>query len=698
VLPLVIGGVALLALAGAWGTPWRTTAALLGLAAASQASALQLIEAPRYAVYQHFVPWSRLLEAPTLVLGILIAQSVACLFLAAKAWPDLKLYVRNLARPWPKAGLYGFLGVLGVLSILAFATVVPTESIPRAAGELVLAGWIGFVALLNLILVARVAPSDSLTHAFAWLDRRVTLNASSQDPRPWDGLLPWLVALWVAVAAGLLSWHVMEGVPHIDDSISYLFQAKYFSTGQLYLPAPPDSASFHVAETIVDGPKWFGYAFPGWPAVLALGVLAGVPWLVNPLIGGITVLAAHRLIHLLYDRAKANLTVWLMGVSPWLLFTSASFMGHAVSLAWGVLALLAVELERRRPSGRWSAVAGVAIGLLFLTRPVEALFVGSVALFWILGLGGSRIRVRSILAYAVSAAGVAATVFWYNAALTGRASYAPHMMWTDRTWGAGVDRLGFGPHIGIPAWTNIDPLPGHGIIDVVLNANKNLFMANVDLFGWACGSLLLAILAIPLMKRGRSDWLMILLVMVVIIGHSAYWFSGGPDLGPRYWYQALIPLAVLTVRGADAVARWASTRHPIRLHRIGVFAAAATLSALITVVPWRSTTKHYRYRDVGGQVRLLASQNDFEHALVFVHAQDRAAYQSAFNLNPPTLADSGTIYAFDAGQANRRAVVRAFGDRPVWVIGPASQADVRLEILAGPLPPGTVPSDSAIRR
>jgi hypothetical protein len=651
-----------------------------------------LIEAPRYAVYQHFVPWSRLLETPTLILGILITQTVACLILAARAWPNLNSYAGSFTRSWHKVALVGLLG------ILAFAAIVPTESAARAAGELLLAGWVTLISLLNLILVARAAPSEPLARTVAWLDRRVTLDASREEPRPWDTMLPWLVALWVVVLAGSVSWFVMEGVPHIDDSISYLFQAKYLSTGRLYLPAPPDSASFPVAQALVDGPKWFAYGFPGWPAVLALGVLVGVPWLVNPLIAGITVLVAHRLIRLLYDRGRANLTVCLMGVSPWLIFISASFMGHAVALAWGLVALLAVELERRRPSGGWAVVAGVAVGGLFLTRPIEAMFVGSAGLLWMLGLGGSRMRLRSVLAYAASAAGVAATVFLYNAALTGRALYPPHMMWADRTWGAGVDRLGFGPNIGIPAWTNIDPLPGHGVIDVVLNANKNVFMANFELFGWAYGSLLLAILAVPLMMRRRSDWLMIILVMFVVVGHSAYWFSGGPDLGARYWYQAVIPLIVLTVRGAEAVARRASTRHPSRMHRVGVFVAAASLSAVITVLPWRSVTKHYHYRDVSGEIRRLAKQHEFERALVFVHTRDRAVYQSAFNLNPRTLADSATVYAFDAGRTHRQAVVRHFENRPVWVIGPLSHTDTRLGVLAGPFPPGTVPPDSASRR
>jgi len=697
VLPIAVSGAALMALALAWKSPWRRMTALLGLAVAGQASALQLIEAPRYAVYQHYLPWGRLLEAPTLVLSILAIQAIVCIVLAARAWPAASTHARSVARSLLESGPRGLLLTLGVLGVLAFAIVVPTQSLARAVGEFAFAAWVMLIGLLNLLLVAQAAPSEPLARAVQRLGHHVTLDSSREEQRPWDRSLPWLVAAGVVVVAALVSWFVMEGVPHIDDSISYLFQAKYLSTGQLYLPAPPDSASFHVAETIVDGPRWFGYGFPGWPAVLALGALVGHPWLVNPLIAGITVLVAHRMISLLYDRSTANLSACLLGVSPWFIFTSSSFMGHAVALAFGLVALVAVELERRRLTARWALVAGVSIGALFLTRPIEAMLVGSVGLLWMVGLSGSRVRARSLIVYAAAAAGVAATVFVYNAALTGSASYAPHMMWTDRTWGPGVDRLGFGPHIGIPAWTNIDPLPGHGVADVVLNANKNLFMANVDLFGWACGSLLLAVLALPLLKPRRADWLMILLVTVVVVGHSAYWFSGGPDLGPRYWYQALIPLVVLTVRGAGAVGLRVGRDHPLRMYRTGVFVAAASLCAVFTVLPWRSATKYYRYRDVGGAIRLLARQHRFEHALVFVHAQDRAIYQSAFNLNPRTLGDSATIYAFDAGPAHRQAVVAHFSDRPVWVIGPIRDGDTQVGILAGPFVPGTVPPDSAIQ-
>ena len=113
------------------------------------------------------------------------------------------------------------------------------------------------------------------------------------------------------------------------------------------------------------------------------------------------------------------------------------------------------------------------------------------------------------------------------------------------------------------------------------------------------------------------------------------------------------------------------------------------------MLPWRAVTKYYQYRGISGEVRELAASHHFEHALVFLRApENRRDYQSAFVLNPRTLEDPGTVYAFDAGPTNRAAVVAHFPDRAVWVISRGAtnlDSGAPLRVIAGPLPPGTVP-------
>jgi hypothetical protein len=127
--------------------------------------------------------------------------------------------------------------------------------------------------------------------------------------------------------------------------------------------------------------------------------------------------------------------------------------------------------------------------------------------------------------------------------------------------------------------------------------------------------------------------------------------------------------------------------------RVGVAIAAAALSAMAVMLPWRAATKHHGYRGISGQVRALAESHAFGHALVFVRVGDRSGFQSAFVLNPPAFDGDGPIYALDAGPASRAAVVAHYRDRPVWVIGRPAAADGShpWAVLEGPLPPGQAP-------
>jgi hypothetical protein len=665
----------------------RGASALLMLAIVGHACALRLIDVKPYSVFQHYQPWQWIATGRSIAAWGALVQATVVAVIAWRLRAQLRTGLGRLlsARAW-----------LLVIALAGFALAVPAVSASRYLGELILAGGLAIVAFVNLVLAVVLVPDSVMARAVEWLDARVTLGPGSTAARPWDRHLPTVVAIWVAVLAAIASYVVLERVPHIDDSVSNYFQAKYFAAGHLVLPAPPDAPSFQVDQTVIQSGKWFGYAFPGWPAVLALGVLSGVPWLVNPLLGGLLILVGHALVLRRCDRGTANVTVLLLATSPWLIFMSSEFMAHPLTAVLAMLVSLAFDHASERGLGwlRWAILAGLATGALVLTRAIDAALV-------IAGIGMAILADRrfvrawpATMTAGVIAAALGALLLPYNQAVTGRATYPPHMAWSDYRWGPGVDRLGFGPDIGIRAWPNLDPLPGHGPADVVLNANKNAFMANADLFGWASGSLVFIWLAIGLGRWRRGDALMLALSAAYVFGYSAYWFSGGPDLGPRYWYPLVVPLAALTARGAQMAAAKLEERRNVAYPgpRIGALILAASLSATVAMLPWRAVTKYYRYRGVGGEIRALAASHRFEHALVFVRSDGRD-YQSAFNLNPVTLDDPATIYVLDAGAAHRAAVVARFSDRIVWVIGrpAAGLNNAPLDVIAGPLNPGTIP-------
>jgi hypothetical protein len=664
----------------------RAAAAWIALFVAGQLAAFRLTTLVPWAAYPHLADWATILASRRLELAVLLGQTVAVTMAASRA-----SLMRSARRA---AGRLGVVRAVVIVSIVAMSLAIPTQSGARFAMEVVLAGWIVAIAMGTLVLAARALPASALDGAGAWLDARLTIRGTPDAPRRWDQGLPWALSGWILVASAAMAWFVLEGVPHIDDSVAYLFQAKTFALGRLSVAPPPDSVSFTVPHLLQTEDAWFAKYFPGWPAFLSLGVLARAAWLVNPVLAAGTILLVHALVLRLYDRGTANIVALLLAASPWLITSSSGMMSHPSALFCGALALLAIEQQRDRRPGWWSVAAGAALGMLFLVRPPDAAALGVVAALWALGLRGPRLSSGSLAAIALVAAGVAALSLPYNAALTGNATLPPHRVWSDVSFGPNVDVFGFGPEIGIPLWRDHDPLPGHGLADVAIHGNRNLYLLSSELFGWAPGSLWL-LLAGLLVRRSwpRADLLMVGIVAAVGLLHMAYWYPGGPDFGPRFWYLMIVPFAVFTVHGAMALgtqlAAATGGRHGGR--RVGAAMVIASLTALLAGLPWRATAKYHRYRDIGADVRTLASGGQWRNALVFVDATDRADYQSAFNFLSPTLDGEDPVFALDAGPLHRRDVLRRFPERPVWVIGRPPDRSNRLVILGGPFPPGEDP-------
>jgi hypothetical protein len=665
---------------------WRA-GVLLGVALAGQAAALALVDISPHGIIQHYAYLSDLFSSPR---GLFLLGPVVQA--AAIVWWG-RPYVRRLlhwarrSHPLKAAALAGLL----VLTASTF----PLAPVRVDIDEMALAGLLALLNLLNLLLAAAYLPDTVLKQTAGWWQQ-------FEQPSTQNGLrarlVPGVVAGWVVLVSALISGVVLDRVPHIPDSVMYLFQAKYFSAGQLYLPAPADMSAFWVEQTVHHADKFYGIFPPGWPLVLAVGVRLGAPWLVNPVLGGITVLLAFALVQRLYNRRTALVVILLLAVSPWFLFMSASYMAHPVSLIFAIGSVLAADNLRRAPAARWGLLAGACLGCLALVRPMEGLIMAAPVGVWAVWpavgaawgnlLARFRRRMWPLALTGLTAALLAGLGLLYNQALTGRAGYFPIMQWFDQTWYPGVNRLGFGPDVGNTNWGHLDPWPGHSPLEALLNAHQNFFSINVELFGWGFGSLLLVFFMLLHWRQWRAaDWLMLGSVAAVIAAYSLYWFSGGPDFGARYWYLALLPLVILTARGFQtALSHWPAPR-------LGALLFLAGLITLLSFMPWRSVGRYHNYRGLNNDMARLAHRVQFGPALVFVQHRYEYDYARAFVQNPPTLAatERGPIYARDQGQQSRDRLVARFPQRPVWFVkASAGGLADPFEIVAGPLPPGTV--------
>jgi hypothetical protein len=308
---------------------------------------------------------------------------------------------------------------------------------------------------------------------------------------------------------------------------------------------------------------------------------------------------------------------------------------------------------------------------------------------WALGAGAKRLALPALLALGLTSIAIAGLLLPYNRSLTGQATYDPITKYFDERYYPGSNRLGFGREVGNVGWTGLDPLLGHGPVDVLVNANANFYMLNFDLFGWSFGSLWFAVVLVLWGRWTRTDWLFLTTVLLIIGGMSLYWFSGGPDFGARYWYQTQVPMVILTVRGMQVVRDRLATLAPLAGigERLWVFIAVASLVAFINVLPWRSLDKYHNYRGMRPDIRTLSRDYTFGNSLVLIQSRDNKAfpeYSSAAIFNPPSLEQPGTIYARDLNPSKTDLLRKHFADRPLWIVAAPSVTGKGMQVVGGP--------------
>ena len=646
-------------------TSWKPAAGWIALAVAGQASTLQLVWAGPHVRLQFFYGWSELLRSKQILFLLAVVLQAAIVLWAARKRFGSRLAL-VLSRKQAVLAL--------VLLTLAAAAISPEAAIALAAGHItgpvliystkvVLGLALMVVAALNLALAAEAIPPLS------W--QRITESWRVADRR-W---LPWACAAWVVLVSCLLAWFALDRMPHLEDEVAYLFQAKYFAQGKLTLPSPPEAAAFEVPFQISDGQRWYNSVPAGWPAVLALGILAGSPWAINPLLGGLSIHLAHVFIRRQYRRSTADATVLLLATSPWLLYLAASYMNHLLTLTLMLTGFIGVQKARQDGSIAAAVAAGLSFGALLHVRPLDAFLVALVAGLWWLAAGRQRLRLAALVG--ACAAGLAMVGLWlaYNKTLTGDPLLVPINKFTDQRYYPGANRLGFGPDIGNFGWTGLDALPGHGPADVLVNSNHNLYMVNFEMFGWGCGSLLLVAVGLT-WRSGRRPRLMWALIAVLWAGLSLYWFSGGPDFGARYWFLMILPFTVLTFHtAARAVERLAAAGASEQASKVWAFVLLASVIGVVTLVPWRALDKYHNYRGIRSDIRRLQRQYAFGHSLVLVRGPVWPDYEGALPFSSADLGRDapGTIFARGLGPESEARLRSYYSDRRVWVVeGPTT--------------------------
>jgi hypothetical protein len=306
---------------------------------------------------------------------------------------------------------------------------------------------------------------------------------------------------------------------------------------------------------------------------------------------------------------------------------------------------------------------------------------------WAIGLGGKRLPIRAVAALVLGSMFVGAAILPYNKALTGDSRKFPIMAYTEEHFAPKANAYGFGPERGM-GWP-IDPYPGHGPLDALVNSNLNTASINADLFGWSTGSLIFILAAVFAWNIRREDALMILIIVINFVLYFFYYFSGGPDFAARYWFLMILPCVVLTVRGID----WMQDTLAARTHgdsRVALAVACLCLFAAVNYLPWRAVDKYFHYLGMRPDVRSLAREHAFGRSLVLVRGEELPDYVSAATFNPLDFHAEGPVYARDSSKEIRARLLGAYPDRPIWILEGPTVTGSGYKIIAGPIRPDEI--------
>ncbi len=483
-------------------------------------------------------------------------------------------------------------------------------------------------------------------------DDQTTLAVLSRRERLPD-LLALLAALAAVVATALIATQLLESIPHVQDSVAYLFQAKSLALGHLWVPTPKLPTFFTEEFIPMYRGRWFSKYPPGWPLLLAVGVLAHLPWLVNPLLCGADLLLLYLIGREVYGRGVALIATLLALSSPFLLFLGGSYMSHTSTLLYlSGFAYLLIRWVRRTDGRPYSArdawrpllPAGFLLGMAGITRGLDA--VAFALPFGLLLLPRLSVRLLRAVGWLVLGAGApVVALLLYNWDLTGSPLTSPYSLWWP------FDHLGFGPGVGY----------GHTPANGFWNLSYNLEMLLAHLFGWPFFfTLAPALLPFLLGRATRWDLLFGGSALCVMGAYVFYWHPG-VMYGPRYYYVAIPWFALLTARGLEELYRL-----PLRLlgrwkrDRLAAGMAPVLLAGILLAynvsVYLPTQIPIYRGYNFTSAAKIDAVHRaGLHHALVFVSSGQPGewwSYGDVFSSNSPLL-DGNVVYARDEGRQDR---------------------------------------------
>ncbi len=423
-----------------------------------------------------------------------------------------------------------------------------------------------------------------------------------------SSLFSWLLPLGAFLLYATIARVVFSGKPLLIDEIVQLLQARIFTSGHLWLPVAAHREFFSTLHVVDTSDKVYSQFPPGGPAMLALGELVRVPWLVGPACGAISVAVFARLVKLTdpgASRAFHISATLLFAATPFGAFMFGSHMNHATALMWLLLATLGLARAAASEGPRvgWAFVNGIGLGAAAAIRPLDAFAFALPAAVWLLSLAWrDKRRWVDVVASGFGVAIPFGAMMWVNAKSTG----SPLVFGYEVLWGK-AHGLGFHTAPWGAAHT-----PSRGLELISLYVTR----LQTYLFETPFPALLPVIASLALTRRlAALD--RYLLASSVLLGalYFAYWHDGF-FLGPRFVFPWLPVLVLFAARLPGLV------RERLGPGRVWVGTNAALATGVVMAVGFSLPQRVVQYRSGLTSMRVNytaeSASAGVRNALVFV--------------------------------------------------------------------------------
>ena len=513
--------------------------------------------------------------------------------------------------------------------------------------------------------------------ALARLERLVFLPNVSE--RAWLSACA-LVAAFLSL--GYVAFY-LRGGPRIIDATAYLHEARALASGHFGTHVPLPSESFRGRFLLYDDAHGTitGLFPPGYPLVLALGVLLGAPMVVGPVLAFALVLATARLAREMCARttldpearrAVVRVSALAQVLCAAMRYHTADTMSHGLAALLAATALsFALSATRGPDTGpperrarMHALVSGLAVGGLAATRlasaPPIALVVAALLL-------RAKER-RSLLLLGLGLAPGLLLLLGSQAAATGSPWLSAQKMYYARSDGpASCFRYGFGADVGC-VFEHGDfvraRLPdGYGLVAALGVTLRRLRSHLTDVLNLEP----LAFVAFVVSPRTRrAARLGLAVFFLFVLAYAPFYFDGNyPGGGARFFADVLPVSHVLLALGAFALTerlKHASyTRLALVLVGAGLVGFAVHASFEHQLLAERDGGRPMFEREVvtaAGVTHGLVLV-DTDHGFLLGHEPGARTDASS--------AKEAVIVARLRGDATDRVLFDALGSPPTWI-------------------------------